>query len=611
MPIYEKASLNLILRVRIALAIILACFFVIGLRLWYLQIVKGDDFREKSESNRIRRVYIRPPRGLILDRDGVILAKNRPAFNIEFVPEDSPDPGKTLMRLAQISGHPLEELIGQVRHHKKRHAFEPRILLKDVSRDLVARVAAKRFELPGIVITVSPARDYVYGELAAHALGYIREITDRQLERPEYAGYQMRDLIGQYGIERIWERYLQGRRGVQAVVVNAVGTTISQAWFDPDKAGHNITLTLDVDVQRAADDALKDKAGAIAALDPQSGEILALASAPRFDPNVFAGEMRPQDWAELISGKANRLNNRAVQGAYPPGSVFKIFMAAAALSEGIIARNDAVNCPGHLFVGNRRFRCHKKAGHGAVNFFSGMVQSCDVYFYTLGNRLGVDRIHDYALRFGLGKPTGLRLVEENPGLIPSSEWKRRSFRNPEQQKWYPGETPSVAIGQGAVTTTPLQIARAMAAVANGGLLFKPFLVKKIEAADRSFIDDTFEPEIAAKVDIAPQVMEAVRETLVGVVNDARGTGKRAQLSADLGVRAGGKTGTAQVVGLEHGSRSKEHMDHAWYVGFAPAEKAEIVVAALVENGGSGGVAAAPLVKKVMEAYFYKRSKPEP
>jgi len=611
MPVYEKTNLNLALRVNVALGVVFFCFFIIGLRLWYLQIVKGDYFREKSESNRIRIVYVRPPRGLIYDRDGVVLAKNRPAFNIELVPEDCPDPKQIIKRVAQITGQPAEKLMAQVREHRKRHAFEAKIVLKDVSRDVVAKIAARRYELPGIIITVTPARDYVYGDLAAHVLGYIREITNEQLQRREYARYRMRDLVGQYGIERVWEKFLQGSRGAQAVIVNATGSTIGEAWFEPDKPGRNITLTLDVDVQRAADEALKDQAGAIVAMDPNSGEILALSSSPRFDPNSFAKELSAAEWAALQGGKEKRMHNRAVQGTYPPGSVFKIIMAVAGLSEGVISKNEIVNCPGYLNVGNRLFRCHKKEGHGAVNLFLALVQSCDVYFYTLGNRLGVDRIHDYAVRFGLGTPSGLELLQDNvTGLIPSTAWKKARFSDPENQKWYPGETPSVAIGQGAVTVTPMEITKAVSALINGGFLMKPYLVRKIESSDGTLIDDDFQPQIMGKVGVAPEVLSLVREALVGVVNDPRGTGKRAKLSPDLDVTVAGKTGTAQVIGAVHGITSKEFKDHAWFVGYAPAEKPEIVVTALVENGGHGGAVAAPLVKKVMEAFFYKRLKVE-
>ncbi len=610
MPAYERINMNLALRVRASFAVLLVCFFVLGLRLWYLQIVQGAFFREKSENNRLRSVYIPPPRGLILDRDGVVLAKNRPSFNIELVVEDTPDPEKTIGILASIVGQDPSQLHAQLKSQRSRRPFEPKVVLKDVSRDVVAKVAARRYELPGIIVSVIPARQYVYGDFAAHVLGYIREINRNQLDSPKYAGYRMGDLVGQYGVEARWERSLQGQRGIQAVIVNATGSRIAEASYDPERAGHNLTLTVDIDVQRAADDAMKNEKGAVVAMDPNTGEILALTSAPRFDPNMFTSEISAEQWQDLTSGKEQKLNNRAVQGAYHPGSVFKIFMDVAGLAEGVIGQRETVFCPGSMTVGHRVFHCHKHSGHGSVDHFGGLVQSCDVFFYTVGTRLGVDRIHDYATRFGLGEVTGLDIGEENPGLIPSTAWKKSYYKNPEDQKWYLGETPSVSIGQGAVTVTPLQIARGVSAVVNGGKVMKPYLVKKIEAGDGSFKDDDFKPEVVGNADVEKWVLDTVRKDMEGVVNDPRGTGKRAKLNEDLGISVGGKTGTAQVASGARTRVGEALSDHAWYVGVAPIEKPQIVVAALIENGGHGGVVAAPVVKQVMEAFFYKHLKQE-
>ncbi|RIL08610.1 MAG: penicillin-binding protein 2 [Proteobacteria bacterium] len=602
----DRAALNLAKRVQAALVVISAVFLVIVLRLWYLQIVQGDYFRYKSENNRIRQVFVSPPRGLIFDRHGEVLVKNRPSFSVELVAEDSPDPEFSIEKVAEILGRDAEAIKTTAKQQRKRRPFEPRLLVRDITRDELARVMAARWQLPGVVVNVSPARDYLYGDLAAHVLGYIREITKAQLDSPAYSGYRMGELVGQYGLEARFERYLQGQRGVKAVVVNANGTKIDEASFEPEYAGHNLTLTLDLDVQKAADLALKDKSGAIVAIDPGSGEILAMSSAPRFDPNMFVSDIPQEVWQDLVAGPGKKLNNRAVQGAYPPGSVFKIFVEAAAFSEKIVSKGEHISCPGYMQFGNTRFRCHKSSGHGPVSHFEGLVQSCDVYFYNLGNRLGVDRIHEYALRFGLGRPTGLELVDENPGLIPSTEWKKKYFKKPEDQKWYPGETPSVAIGQGAVTTTPLQIARALSALLNGGLVLKPYLVRKVESHDGLFIDDTYSSTIVDKVDLEERIRQMLIADLIGVVNNERGTGKRAKLPQEFDVTVGGKTGTAQVVGLRHGSRLEQHEDHAWFAGFGMTEQPDIVAVALVENGGHGGVAAAPLVKEVLQAFYAKK-----
>ncbi len=594
----EKTQMNISLRVTLAFGAVLACFFVIALRLWYLQILKGDYFRDRSENNRLRTIFMPPPRGLVFDRNGTLLVKTRPSFNVELIMEDCPDPKGTVKKLAHMLKYEEGMLTERLKEQRKRRRFEPRLLLKDISRDTVAVVLAHRWDLPGVVINVVPTRDYEYKTLAAHVLGYIREITKNQLDSPRFSQYQMGDEIGQYGLEAEWESFLQGKRGRQEVIVNATGSKVGDFRFEPDRAGHNLTTTLDFKVQKAADEALKGKSGAIAALDPNTGDILAMSSAPAFDPNIFTGDMSPALWKELTTGKGKILNNRAVQGAYPPGSVWKIFMSVAGLSEGVVREGDSFNCPGFYFFGGRRFRCWRHQGHGSVNFMRGLTVSCDVYFYTVGQRLGIDRIHEYAAKFGLGSVTGLKLVHENPGVVPSTLWKRTFFKNPAQQKWYPGETISVAIGQGAVTTTPLQIARGVAGVVNGGKLVTPQLVKKIESPDGLFLDTAFNPQVT-KIDVDQRILKKVADGMVSVVNDPRGTGRKARLPEELGIAVGGKTGTAQVASMNVRTAG----DHAWFVGFAPAEDPKIVVSALVEHGGHGGSIAAPLVRQVMEAFF--------
>lgn len=607
MAVYERPAVSLTSRVHITLVILVLAFFVIALRLWYLQIVKGDYFRAQSENNRLRNVYLPPPRGLILDRNGEELVRNRPAYNIELVSEDSPNPEETVRKIAALVGQDPNALVAVLQDQRRRRAFEPKIILRDVSRDVVARVAANKYELPGVLINPVPSREYVYGDTAAHILGYIREITKTQLDSPSFAGYRQGDVVGQFGIEQHWERMLQGRRGIQMVVVNALGFRIGEAAFEQERIGSSITLTIDLDIQQAADEALRGKRGAIVAMNPQTGEILALASAPAFNPNDFTRGIDSDTWAKLTTGNDRPLSNRATQGAYHPGSVFKIFMAAAGLSEGdkVMSTQERMFCPGSVMVGSRRFRCHKHSGHGSVNHTEAMEQSCDIWFYEVGMRLGVDRIHDYATRFGLGEKTGLEMGEEVAGLIPSTAWKKAAYRKPEDQKWYLGETPSVAIGQGAVTVTPIQLARSISALVNGGKVLRPWLVRKLESSDGSLRDDDFGPEVIRDIDVSPKVLKTVMSDLEVVVSGAHGTGKRASLMQEYGIKVAGKTGTAQVVGLEHGGG--EHFDdHAWFAGYAPAEAPQIVVVALVENGGHGGATSAPLVKKVMEAYFFKQ-----
>lgn len=590
------------LRVWVALGVCATCLFVLTLRLWHLQIIRGAFFRDRSENNRLRTVYVPPPRGLILDRNGEVLVRNRPSFNVDFVIEDSPNPEDTVVELAAIVGERPEILVERLTRQGKRRMYEPKLLMRDVPRDLIAKVVAQRHQLPGVVVNVVPARDYVSGDLAAHLIGYIREISGEQLKSPIYGGYRMGDVIGQYGIEARYERYLQGDRGTQAVIVNATGNKIGEAYSHLALPGSDVVLTIDRKLQAVADRALADKKGSIVALDPNTGDILALASAPRFSPSIFTSEIPKEVWADLSEGKDNKLSNRATQGAYPPGSVFKAIVAVAALAEGVVTPQEKFFCPGYMTFGSRKFRCHKHSGHGSVDLFEAMVQSCDVYFYTVGQRLGVDRIYQYAHDlFELGEPPGVAIGDEASGLIPSTAWKAKYFRNPEDKKWYPGETLPVSIGQGAITTTPVQLARAIAAVVNGGKVIRPRVVRRVVASDGRVLEETPSgPEVIRTLDVDSRILERVKRSMVGVVEDPRGTGHRAALPESAGISVGGKTGTAQVASKESGIKDD---DHAWFAGFAPADNPQIVVVALVENGGHGGATAAPLVQDMFSTYF--------
>jgi penicillin-binding protein 2 len=578
--------------------------------LWYLQIVKGSFFRDRSENNRLRTIFIPAPRGVIHDRNGEPLVSNRPSFNVEVVVEDTPDLKKTVTDVAALAGEDPTELYDRVAKQTKRRRFEPKVLMRDVSRDLVGAISAQRHRLPGVVVGVAPARQYSFGDLAAHLVGYIREISGEQLKSANYSGYRSGDMVGQSGIESSLERYLRGERGVQAVIVNALGSKIGEAYVQPEIPGNNVFLTIDRKLQKVADDALLGKKGAVVVMNVKTGDVLALSSAPRFEPAIFTGEISKDVWTDLTDPKAYKLSNRALQGAFPPGSVFKIFVAAAALSEGVTDTREKTFCPGYLQFGKRAFRCHKHSGHGNTDLFEAIVQSCDVFFYTIGQRLGVDRIHYYARDlFGFGEPVGLAGMEESVGVVPSTKWKEAYFRNPQDKKWYPGETLPVAIGQGAVSTTPLQVARALAAVVNGGKLLKPRVVKRVIAEDGRVLEEhTDTPDIMRVLDIDPTILQEMRRSMVGVVEDKRGTGHAAALPDESSILVGGKTGTAQVSSRESGVIAE---DHAWFAGFGPAQDPEIVVVALVENGGHGGAAAAPIARQLFMQYFNVREPPKP
>lgn len=597
----DKANLNLAPRAFLTLAAMGVFIAIIAIRLWYLQVVRGDIFREKSENNRLQTLFVPPPRGLIEDRHGKVLVSNRPAFNIELVTEDTPDEKQSVRTLAHVLGIDEAPLIQQLRNQRKRRKFESKLLLPDVSRDVIAKVEAKRYLLPGVVIRVVPARNYVYGDLAAHLIGYIREITQKQLDSAQYDGRYMKgDLVGQSGIEAKWEPYLQGSRGRQRVIVNATGTKVGELVSEGEVLGSTIRLTIGLASQQAADKALSDKEGAIVAMDPNTGEVLALSSSHRFDPNVFTRGLTPEDWRDLIQDK--KLHNKAIQGGYPPGSVYKVFTSFAVLAEGLMKTEEKVFCGGGLHFAGREYKCHKKTGHGSVSLLPALEQSCDVYYYTAGQKLGIDRIHKWLSDFGFDELTGLGLPEESKGLIPSQEWKRRAFKNPGDKKWYAGETLSVAIGQGANMVTPLQVTRGISAIVNGGKVLEPRIVNLVRASDGRLIEEFKTPKIVREIKADIKVFNTVRKAMEDVVNGPRGTGKRSQLPAPFNIKVGGKTGTAQVVSLKHGTKG-DFNDHAWFVGYAPIEDPKIVVTALIENGGHGGEVAAPAVRQVMEAFF--------
>ena len=610
MPKLDRAQLNLTPRVLGAAILCALCLCLLVGRLWYLQIVRGSFFRDRSENNRLRTIYIPSPRGVIADRHGEPLVRNRPSFNIEFVVEDSPDVSQTVADVAALVGENPAELMDRLNNQNKRRRFEPKVLLRDVSRDRVAQVSAQRHRLPGIIISAAPVRQYPFGSLAAHSVGYVREVSSDQLKSPIYQGYRSGDLVGQSGIEQSLERYLRGERGAQAVIVNARGNKIGEAFFQPEIPGSDVFLTIDRKLQSAAEEALNGLRGAVVAINAQNGDILALASAPSFDPSIFTGEIAKDVWLDLTDPKSSKLSNRAVRGAFPPGSVFKMFVGAAALSEGVTDFSETTFCPGFLQFGKRAFRCHKHSGHGRTSIYDALVQSCDVYFYTVGQRLGVDRIHHYAHDlFGFGEPVNLEGFEENEGLVPSTKWKSEYFRDPEDKRWYPGETLPVAIGQGAVLATPLQVARAMAALVNGGKVLRPRLISKVVAGDgRTLEQSSALPIVERVLDIEPAIIAEIKRGMVGVVEDKRGTGKRAALPEASGIRVGGKTGTAQVASRESGA---DYGDHAWFAGYAPADKPEVVVVALVVTGGHGGEIAAPITRKVLMRYFgLKEPSPE-
>src|SRR5262245_39019580 len=596
------------LRLALAVGLVFLVFALVGARLWYLQVVQGTEMRSLSENNRIRLVRVPAARGVVYDRNGDLLIDNRPSFDAIFVPEDARDRRQVLRKAAQYLGEDEAALHQLVRAPSGRPPYQGIVLRRDLDWPGVVALETHQLDLPGVSLQVGPKRYYRYGPMAAHLLGYVGEVSERELEVGD-GTYRRGDLLGKAGLEKTWDGELRGNGGGQQVEVDALGRRVRVLKEVPDLPGATLTLTIDRDLQETAENALGESDGAIVALDPRNGEVLAMVSHPAFDPNVFARGIRRNEWRDLVQDPKHPLNNRAVQGQYPPGSTFKIAVATGALEEGVVNSFTHVGCSGGVQFGNHFFRCWRKGGHGGVDLHRAIVESCDVFFYQVGQRLGVDGIAKYARLLGLGIPSGIRLEHEKTGTIPDSEWKRRRFKQP----WFPGETLSVAIGQGYVTATPLQMAEMTAMIANGGIRYRPHFVKRVEAPDGSLREEV-QPEILGNANLKASTLVQVRNGMRDVVMTEAGTGKKSRVP---GIEVAGKTGTAQAVKMGEnraGSNKgvRESKDHAWFIAFAPVDRPEIAVSCIVEHAGEhGGTVAAPIVQQVLARYFNRGQGPLP
>lgn len=593
---------ELVTRVAVAAAVVTIALGLLVARLWYLQIVQGPQMRLMSENNRIRLMRVPAARGLVYDRHGQLLIDNRPSFDVVFVPEDARDRAGTLRMLAHYLHEDPAVLEARLRGPSRRPPYAGIVVRQDAQWADVVALETHQLDLPGVSIQVRPRRWYPHGPLAVHLLGYVGEVNDRELEG-EHRDLRPGDVVGKAGLERIWDEELRGTVGGQQVEVDALGRRVRIIQKVPDVPGDTLVLTLDLALQEAASRALGDRPGALVALDPRSGAVLAMVSKPDYDPNLFAGGISTEDWRRLIEDPWHPLTNRAVQGTFAPGSVFKVAVAAGLLDSGTADASTRYLCRGGTRFGSRTFRCWNRSGHGWVDLHRAIVQSCDVFFYEAGRRLGVDGISRYAHRFGLGQPTGIPLPAEASGIIPSTEWKQRRFGQP----WMAGETLSVAIGQGYVTVTPLQMANLAAMMANGGIHYRPHYVDRVEAPDGT-VKRVIEPEVLGYADIPPKLLERVRRGMHDVAMAPGGTGGRVRGPLP-DVEIAGKTGTAQVVKLGEG-RGKNvpvrQRDHAWFIAFAPYEAPEIAVAVLAEHaGGGGGAIAAPIVGQFLAEYFHR------
>ena len=584
------------------IAFLAIAFLLLFVRLWYLQVIKGAEFLRLSENNRVRIRENPADRGMLQDRKGRILAHNRPSFEVYLVPEDLKRNPETLDQVEALLKMRQDEVQTKLRNQKQRTPFRPVKIKSDIEWDELARIEFHRVHLPGLVVDVRPRRAYNYGSLASHLLGYIGEVDENELKQSKETPYRMGADIGKYGIEQRWEKDLRGVDGGRQIEVDATGREMKPLRTVDPFPGNNLILTIDLDVQAVAEEAFQDKIGALVAMDPQTGRILAMVSRPSFDPSVFARSITPDEWKSLVENPFHPLQNKAIQCQYPPGSVFKIIMAIAGLDSGVITPDTEMTCTGSFPYGNRIFRCWKDNGHGTLSLHRAIVESCDSYFYQLGLKLGVDRIAHYAHEFGLGQITGIPLPHEKPGIIPSTSWKQKRFGQP----WFSGETLSISIGQGYVNVTPIQLLMPITALANGQRFFLPQIVQRVEDIYGKILKE-YPPVEMRKGTISEKTLQVVREGLRGVVNEPHGTGWAAALKE---IQVAGKTGTAQVVRMEKNFRKGDtdrmpikFRDHAWFVAYAPYENPKISVAVLVEHGGHGGAAAAPIAKKVIEKYL--------
>jgi penicillin-binding protein 2 len=572
-------------------------FLFLVIRLWHLQILSADDYHAMSENNRLRFVPVAASRGAILDRAGKVLVSNRPSFSLAVIPQEVKDKEALLTLLSTLLGLDRADMAERWEKNKGRAKYYPIVLASNITRDHVEIVEENRLRLPGVEIEMKPVREYSSNQLAAHLLGYIGEVSEKELNLSVFEDYNPGDYIGKNGIERALEKELHGSDGGRQLEVDARGRVLRTISESYPTVGNSVVLTIDAAVQKQAERAFGDQAGAAVAMDVTNGEILAFVSNPGFDPSLFSGKMPADVWKGYLDDKRHPLENKALSGQYPPGSTFKMITALAGLQDNKINESTSINCNGSFDLGTSTFKCWNKKGHGATNLRKSLRESCDVFYYQLGEKLGVDKIAAAAQAFKLGAPLGIELLNEKSGLIPTSEWKQKRFG----KRWFHGETLSVAIGQGAVLLTPIQLASMTATVANEGTIYRPHLVKRIVDTDGKTLNET-KTEIVGSASFSKESFRLVKQGLLAVVNEPGGTGAMARL---YDVKVAGKTGTSQVVKLRDSKKSTpyQYRDHALFVAFAPYEKPEIAVAVVVEHGEHGGAAAAPIAAKILRAYF--------
>ena len=581
-------------------------------RLVDLQVVNFEHFSRLSQGNRVRLEPVPPVRGLLFDRNGRTLAENLPVYQLELIPEQVKDIEGTLAELSRL-GLVREEDLPRIRTQiRSQRRFEPAILRHRLGDEEAARFAVQRPRFPGVDIQARLARQYPLGQTGSHVIGYVGAVSEADLQRLDAANYAGTAQTGRIGAERAWEDLLHGSTGHRQLLVNAQGRMLQEITRTNAAPGRNVYLTIDLELQAAAEAALDGRRGSVVAIDPRNGQVLAMVSVPGYDPNLFSTGISTEQYRALQEDIDQPLFNRALRGQYPPGSTVKPMLALAGLHYNVISPQDSIFCPGWFSLPNHshRYRDWKRTGHGTIDMEDSVAQSCDVYYYRLAVALGIERMHDFLGLFGLGQQTGIDIPGEQPGLLPSRDWKRSAFRNAQDQVWFPGETVITGIGQGYMLATPLQLAHAAAILGNRGQGFRPTLLAAIEDPVTG-AREAFEPRPLPPLNVAPHHVEEAVDSMVAVMHGARGTARASAQGAQWTIA--GKTGTAQVIGIAQGAEydanlvDERHRPHALFIAFAPAENPRIAVGVLVENGASGSGAAAPIARVVIDNWLMREN----
>ncbi|AMP02000.1 penicillin-binding protein 2 [Collimonas arenae] len=605
----ERELRNFRLRITAAIVFVLICFGLLCARFIWLQVVRHDAYAAQAEDNRISLVPVVPNRGLIMDRNGVILARNYSAYTLEITRSKiKGDLESVIDDLAQVVTITPKDRRRFKKLQDDSKSFASLPIRSRLTDEEVARFTAQRYRFPGVDVQARLFRQYPLGEVAAHVIGYIGRINQKDADRiddsDDAANYKGTSYIGKDGLEKSYERQLHGTTGYEEIEIAASGRAVRSMSHVSATPGDNLILSIDIELQKVAEEAFGGRRGALVAIEPSTGDVLAYVSQPSFDPNLFVEGIDQQSWDELNNSPDHPLINRPMSGTYAPGSTYKPFMALAALELGKRTTSFAINDIGYFMLGGHQFRDDKVGGHGRVDMYKSIVESCDTYYYMLANDLGPDTIHDFMKPFGFGQLTGIDLEHEQRGILPSTDWKRKYYKRAAAQKWLGGDTISLGIGQGFNAFTPLQMAHAVATLVNDGVVMKPHLVKIIEDGTTRAQTQTV-PKESYRIPLKQENVDFIKKAMVGVTRE--GTGR--SIFAGAGYDSGGKTGTAQVLGIKQGEKyDKRHngtrlADNAWYVGFAPADKPRIAIAVIVENGGWGATAAAPIVRKAMDYYL--------